>query len=85
MNTNMPYSRIMSVREQVQERIDKMDEAALESVLEQIERIEKSRSRFSPEFFDALNASHERNKDLSGEEALEIASEAVNESRQKRR
>ena len=75
----------MTVREQVQERIAKMDEGALERVLAEIDRIEQNRRRFSPEFFAALDTIHERNSDLSGEEALEIATEAVNESRQKHR
>jgi len=73
----------MTAREKVLERIANMDDAALAELLNQIERVERSRNRFSKEFFDALSTVHERNKDLSGEEALQIATEAVNSNRQR--
>ena len=74
----------MTLREEIQERIAKIDDAALPDLLEQLDRFEKRRRNFSREFFDTLNKVHERNKDLSGEEAMEIADEAVRWARQNR-
>ena len=73
----------MTLREEIQERIAKLDDAVLPDLLEQLERLEKQ-PRFSQDFFDALTSAHERNKDLSGEDALKIATEAVNADRQRR-
>ncbi len=73
----------MTIREEIQERIAKLDDAALPALLEQLERFEK-RGRFSHEFFDALASAHARNKDLSGDDALRLATEAVNADRQSR-
>ena len=74
----------MTLREEIQERIAKIDDAALPDLLEQPDRFEKRRRGFSQEFFDTLNRVHERNKDLSGEEAMELADEAVRWARQNR-
>lgn len=74
----------MTVREEIQERIARMDDAVLPDLLEQLDRFEKRRRGLSQDFFNTLNKVHERNKDLSGEEALEIADEAVKWARQTR-
>ena len=67
------YPWSMTTREQIRERIDKIDDAALPDLLEQIERFERRRRELSPEFFAALEAVHERNRDLSDEDALKLA------------
>ena len=74
----------MTLREEIQERIAKIDDAALPDLLDQLDRFEKRRRGFSQEFFDTLDRVHERNKDLSGEEAMEMADEAVRWARQNR-
>lgn len=73
----------MTLREEVHERIDQLDDASLPKLMEQLEILEQDTG--SKEFSDALNNAHERNKDLSGEDALKIATEAVKAHRQKNR
>lgn len=73
----------MTLRDQIHEQVDELDEAVLPILLKELERV-KARVRFSQEFWDTLHASHERNKDLTGEEALKIATEAVKADRQSR-
>ena len=76
----------MTLREQVHERIDQLDDAALSKLIKQLDALMDSESLdFSPEFLDMLHSVHERNKDLSGEEALNIATEALDAERQSRR
>ena len=61
-----------------------MDEAVLPELLEHINRFEKRR-KLPEEFFSTLDAVHERNQDLSEEEAMELADEAVKWARQTRK
>ena len=74
----------MTTREKVRERIARMDDAALPDLLEQIDRFERRRRSLSPEFFRVLGAVHERNRDLSDEDALKLATDAVTWARQTR-
>ena len=74
----------MDIREQIQERIANMDEAVLPDLLEQLNRFEKRRRGLSQDFFDTLAKVHERNEDLSGDEAMALADEAVKWARQNR-
>jgi hypothetical protein len=74
----------MTTREEIRERIAKMDDAALPDLLEQIDRFERRRRDLSPEFFRALSTVHERNRDLSDEDALKLATDAVTWTRQTR-
>lgn len=67
----------MTTREEIRERIDQIDDAALPDLLEQIDRFERRRRDLSLEFFEALDAVHERNRDLSDEDALKLATDAV--------
>lgn len=71
----------MTTREKIQERIARMDEAVLPELLEHIDRFEKRRRKL-PEFFSTLDAVHERNQDLSEEEAMALVDEAVKWARQ---
>jgi len=73
----------MTLRDRIHEQVDELDEAVLPSLLKELERV-KARGRFSQAFWDALHATHEHNKDLTGEEALRIATEAVKADRQSR-
>ena len=75
----------MTLREKAHERIDQMDDAALFKLIEQLDAIEQEDTVFSKEFKNTLKTVHERNKDLSGEEALKLATEAVKAHRQERR
>ncbi len=79
------YSLVMTTREKIQERIAEMDEAVLPELLEHIDRFEKRRRTLPEEFFSTLDAVHERNKDLSEEEAVALADEAVKWARQTRK
>ncbi len=74
----------MTTREEIRERIAQMDDAALPDLLEQIDRFERRRRDLSPEFFRVLGAVHERNRDLSDEDALKLATDAVTWARQTR-
>lgn len=72
----------MTTREEIRERIAQMDDATLPDLLEQIDRFERRRRGLSPEFFRALDVVHERNRDLSDEDALKLATDAVKWARQ---
>ena len=76
----------MTNRQDIIERIDQLDEAGLSFIEAQLDMLEQREGKgFSKKFTDTLDAVHERNKDLSGEEALKIATEAVKAHRQERR
>ena len=76
----------MTLREQIRERIDKLDEAALSDVMRELDFIEERRSRDFPEgFLETVRRVRERNKDLDPEEADNLADEAVTWARQTRR
>lgn len=75
----------MTLREEIQARIAKLDDAVLPDVLLDLKAIEARRNReFSQDFIDMMSREPHPD-DLSGEEALEIATEAVKTHRQKRR
>ncbi len=75
----------MTLREEIQARIAKLDDAVLPDVLLDLKAIEARRNReFSQDFIDMMSC-EPRPDDLSGEEALEIATEAVKTHRQERR
>ena len=71
----------MTIREEIRERIDKMDDAALPELLEQLRRLERRRRSLSPDFFSTLREVRERNRDLDEDEAA-LAAEAVKWARQ---
>lgn len=76
----------MANREEIIERIDQLDEVGLSVIAKQLDLLEQQNSRgFSKEFTDTISTVHERNKDISGEEALEIATKAVRAHRRDRR
>lgn len=75
----------MTIREKIRERIAGIDEAALPDLLEQIDRFEKRRRSLSPDFLSTLGEVQRRNDDLSEEEALDLATEAVRWARQPRK
>ncbi len=74
----------MTTREEIRERIAKIDDTALPDLLEQIERFERRRRRLAPEFLETLNNVQQRNRDLSEDEAMELAMEAMRWARQTR-
>ena len=75
----------MTLREEIQARIAKLDDAVLPDVLLDLKAIEARQNReFSLDFIAMMNR-EPRPDDLSGEEALEIATEAVKAHRQERR
>jgi hypothetical protein len=76
----------MNLREEIQKRISNMDDAVLPELLKELDAFEKRgrrRERFSKDFLDRTETP--KNNDLTGEEALKIATEAVNADRQKSR
>jgi len=76
----------MNLREEIQERIAKLDEAVLPDVMRELNFIEERRNReFSQKFLDTVQAIKERNKDVDPDELLRDITEAVNADRQKRR
>lgn len=74
----------MTIREQIQERIAKMDDAMLPAVLRELNFLEERHKREFPQDFLEMMTTP-RNPDLTGDEALEFATQAVKEARQDRR
>ena len=73
----------MDLREAIQERIAKLDDAALPDVMRELDFIEERRSRDFPQnFLDMVKRVRERNQDLSAEGADELANDAVKWARQ---
>ena len=74
----------MTLREEIQERISKLDDAMLADLLLDLKALEARRKdEFPRDFLDML--SDDRNNDLTGEEAMEIATEAVEADRRSHR
>lgn len=74
----------MNLREEIQKRISKMDDTVLPDLLRELEFFEERRNRkFPQDFLDMMQA--RKNNGLTGEEALEIATEALKADRQKNR
>jgi hypothetical protein len=82
----------MTLREEIQARIAKLDDAVLPAVLLDLEAIEldleaieaRQSREFSQEFTDLMNR-EPRPDDLSGDEAMRLATEAVKAHRQEHR
>lgn len=75
----------MTLREEIQARIAKLDDAVLPAVLLDLEAIEARQNReFSQAFTDLMNR-EPRPDDLSGDEAMKLATEAVKAHRQEHR
>lgn len=75
----------MTLREEIQARIAKLPNAVLPEVLVDLEAIEARQGReFSQAFIDLMNR-EPRPDDLSGEEAMKLAIEAVKAYRQEHR
>lgn len=74
----------MTLREDVHERIDQLNDTALSKLVVQLEALERENERESDmdDFRKALHTNHKRNQDLSAEEADELAEEAVKWARQ---
>jgi hypothetical protein len=72
----------MTIREQIHARLAKMDDAVLPEVLRELDFLEERHKRDFPQDFLELLQTPKDNS-LSGEEALRIATEAVNADRQK--
>ncbi len=67
----------MTLREEIQARIAKLDDAVLPNVLLDLEAIEARQNRkFSQAFSDLMNREPQAD-DLSGDEAMALATEAV--------
>lgn len=74
----------MTLREEIQERIAKLDDDALLDILLDLKALEERRStEFPRDFLDTL--SREKDNGLTGEDAMRIATEAVKADRQSRR
>lgn len=71
----------MTTRKKRAERIANLDDAALDGLLEETTRFER-RQGLGPEFFSTLAAVYRRNDDLSEDEAMAMATEAVRWARQ---
>ena len=75
----------MDLREEVHNRIDQLDDAALPDVIRELDALKERRARnFPPEFLDMVEKVRERNSDLSTEEADKLAQDAVKWARQTR-
>ena len=75
----------MTLREKIQARIARLPDAVLPDVLLDIEAVEaRQNRRFSEVFVDLVNREPQPD-DLSDEEAMELATEAVNAYRQDHR
>jgi len=74
----------VATREEIYERIAGMDDAALPDLLEQLNRFERRRQGLSSKFFDTLGNVQQRNRDLSEDEAMGLATEAVRWARRTR-
>lgn len=75
----------MTLREEIQQRISKMDDAILPELLKEIEMLEKrgrGRERFSNDFLNTLNKVRERSKGENPDVILDEITEAVQEHRQ---
>lgn len=72
----------MTTHEKIAERIANLDDEALDDLLEEITRFERRRQGVEPEFFSTLEAVHSCNDDLSEDEAMALATEAVRWTRQ---
>jgi hypothetical protein len=74
--------KAMTLREEIQKRIVNMDDAVLPDVLREPDFLEQRRNcEFPQDFLDMMQTP--KNNGLAGEEALKIATEAVNADRQK--
>ena len=75
----------MTLREEIQARIAKLDDAVLPDVLLDLEAIEARQNRqFSQDFIELMNREPSPD-DLSGDEAMKLATEAVKAHRQEHR
>lgn len=75
----------MTLREEIQARIARLPDAALPGVLLDLEAVEARQNRkFSQEFIDLVDREPQPG-DLSDDEAMKLATEAVNAYRQERR
>lgn len=75
----------MTLREEIQARIAKLPDAVLPDVLLDLEAIEERQNRtFSQAFIDLVNREPQPD-DLSDEEAMELATEALKAYRQEHR
>lgn len=75
----------MTLREEIQARIAELDDAVLPDVLLDLKAIEARQNREFPQDFIALMNREPRSDDLCGDEALELATEAVKAHRQDQR
>ena len=76
----------MTLREEVHERIDQLDDAALSKLLVQLDALERETGRgFSKEFMDTPKRVRERNKTANPDDILREVTEEVNADRQSRR
>jgi hypothetical protein len=76
----------MTLREQIQARIANLDDAVLPEVMRELDLLEERLNlEFPQDFLDMVANVRERNSDLSPEEALDIATEAVKADRRKHR
>jgi hypothetical protein len=78
----------MSVREEIQKRISKMDDAILPELLKELDRLEKrkqGRKRFSEEFLTTLHQVRTRNTPENPNVMLEDISDAVQTDRQRQK
>lgn len=75
----------MTLREEIQARIAKLDDTVLPDVLLDLEAIEARQNReFSQAFSDLMNREPSPD-DLGSDEAMELATEAVKAHRQEHR
>ena len=80
-----PILNSMTLREEIQARIAKLDDAVLPDVLLDLEAIEARQKRqFSQDFIELMNR-EPSSDDLSGDEAMKLATEAVKAHRQEHR
>lgn len=76
----------MTVKEKIFQRIEQMDETDLPALLREIEDFERRmKSDFPSEFLDTVTRIHERNEDLSPDDAARLADDAVEWARRTRK
>lgn len=75
----------MTLREEIQARLAKLPDTALPDVLLDLEAIEARQRREFPQAFIDLTSREPRPDDLSDEEAMRLATEAVRAYRQEHR
>ena len=75
----------MTLREEIQARIAKLDDAVLPDVLLDLKATEARQNREFPQDFIALMNRRPRADDLSGDKAVALATEAVKAHRQEHR